>query len=213
MAQKSNQRKFAKSADESFRIPSVCRDFPFLLDDSTVRLKAAFIMKALYSLAVVMLLAIGPIASAQPSVQSVSGSPSSAVTKEAVNYVVKVEWKNTDGTTSSLQVTTTEGSFELDTIQKSTVKINNSEIPTTLKLVGTLIAINAQKGRLKLFLGRTIPYVTSTINNGSAMGMASSYSQMSGGLDSAFVVSFGKPLVIQMDDSGKVSVLVTREED
>lgn len=170
-------------------------------------------MKALYSLAVVMLLAIGPIASAQPSVQSVSGSPSSAVTKEAVNYVVKVEWKNTDGTTSSLQVTTTEGSFELDTIQKSTVKINNSEIPTTLKLVGTLIAINAQKGRLKLFLGRTIPYVTSTINNGSAMGMASSYSQMSGGLDSAFVVSFGKPLVIQMDDSGKVSVLVTREED
>ena len=80
-------------------------------------------------------------------------------------------------------------------------------------LSGTLTAINAQKGRLQLFLGRTVPYVTSTINNGSAMGMASTYSQMSVGLNSTFVVTFGEPLVIQVDDSGKVSILVARAEN
>ena len=160
-----------------------------------------------------MLLAVGSVALAQPSVQPAPGSPSPAVTKEAVNYVVKVEWKTADGTASSLQVTTTEGSFELDTFRKSTVKINNSEIPTMLKLSGTLTTINAQKGRLKLFLGHTVPYVTSTFNGGSTTGTASSYSQMSGGLDSTFVVTFGKPMVIQVDDNEKVSILVTREEN
>ena len=176
-------------------------------------MKAAFIMKIPRLFAVAVLLAVGLIVSAQPSIQPVPGSPSPAVIKEAVNYVIKVEWKTAEGTASSLQVTTTEGSFELDTLQKSTVKINNSEIPTTLKLSGTLTAINAQKGRLKLFLGRTVPYVTSTINNGSAMGMASTYSQMSVGLNSTFVVTFGEPLVIQVDDSGKVSILVARAEN
>jgi hypothetical protein len=58
-----------------------------------------------------------------------------------------------------------------------------------------------------------VPNVTGTFNNGSAMGASSSYSQMSVGLDSAFVVTFGKPLVIQVDDSGEVTVLVTREEN
>jgi hypothetical protein len=33
------------------------------------------------------------------------------------------------------------------------------------------------------------------------------------GLDSAFVVTFGRPLVIQVDDSEEVSVLVIREDN
>jgi hypothetical protein len=130
-------------------------------------------------------------------------------TNAPVNYVIKVVTKDAKGDTSSLQVTTIEGSFELDTLQKNSVKINNTDIPTTLKMSGTLTTINEQKGRLKLFLGRTVPYVTSSFNNGAS----SSYSQLSVGLDSAFVVTFGKPLVIQEDDSGEVSVLVTREKD
>ena len=136
-----------------------------------------------------------------------------ADTNLPVNYVIKVQSKDAKGNASSLQITTIDGPFELDTLQKNTVKINNSEIPTTLKMSGTLTTINAQKGRLKLFLGRTVPYVTGTFNNGSAMGASSSYSQMSVGLDSAFVVTFGKPLVIQVDDNGEVTVLVTREEN
>ena len=36
---------------------------------------------------------------------------------------------------------------------------------------------------------------------------------MSVGLDSSFVVTYGKPLLVQLDDSGEVSVLVTREKD
>jgi hypothetical protein len=134
-------------------------------------------------------------------------------TNASVNYVIKVLMKSAKGDTSSLQVTTVDGSFELDTLldtpRKNSVKINNADIPTTLKLSGTLTIINGQKGRLKFFLGRTVPYVTSTFNNGSS----SSYSQLSVGLASTFVVTFGRPLVIQVDDSGEVSVLVIREEN
>jgi hypothetical protein len=145
--------------------------------------------------------------------QIVNSSASSADTNAPVNYVIKVQAKDGKGNISSLQVTTVAGSFELDTLQKASVKINNADIPTTLKMSGTLTPMNEQKGLLKLFLGRTVPYVTSTINNGSAMGASSTYSQMSVGLNSAFVVTFGKPLVVQVDDSGEVSVLVTREEN
>jgi len=130
-------------------------------------------------------------------------------TNEPVNYVIKVSWKEPNGEVNSLQLTTLEGTFQLDTLQKKTTKINDSDIPSTLKLTGGLTVINEQKGRLKLFLGRTVPYVTSTMGNNSGRNV-SSYSQMSVGLDSAFVVTFGKPLVIQVDDNGEVSVLVTR---
>jgi hypothetical protein len=130
-------------------------------------------------------------------------------TNAPVNYVIKVLMKDTKGEVSSLQVTTVDGTFELDTLQKNSVKINNNDIPSTLKLSGTLTTIDEKKGRLTLYLGRTVPYVTSSFNNGAS----SSYSQISVGLSSAFVVTFGKPLVIQVDDNGEVSVLVTREKD
>lgn len=132
-------------------------------------------------------------------------------TNEPVNYVVKVSWKEAKGEANSLQVTTMEGQFQLDTLQKKTTKINDSDIPSTLKLSGALTVINEKKGRLNLFLGRTVPYVTGSTANNSGRSM-SSYSQMSVGLNSNFVVTFGKPLVIQVDDNGEVTVLVTREE-
>src|SRR5271154_191896 len=122
-------------------------------------------------------------------------------TNAPANYVIKVLMKDAKGSDSSLQVTTIDGPFELDTLQKNSVKINNTDIPATLKMSGELTTINEHKGRLKLFLGRTVPYVTGSFNN----GMSSSYSQLSVGLDSTFVVTFGNPLVIQVDDSGEVS--------
>jgi hypothetical protein len=142
--------------------------------------------------------------------QTPPSSAAPADTNAPVNYVIKVQAKDAKGNVNTLQVTTVAGSFELDTIQKASVKINNADIPTTLRMTGTLTPMDEQKGLLKLFLGRTVPYVTSTINNGSVMGASSSYSQMSVGLNSTFVVAFGKPLVIQVDDSGEVTVLVTR---
>jgi hypothetical protein len=145
--------------------------------------------------------------------QSANSFASPADTNSPVNFVIKVDAKDGKGNISSLQVTTVAGSFELDTLQKASVKINNADIPTTLKMSGTLTPMNEQKGLLKLFLGRTVPYVTSTINTGSTVGASSTYSQISVGLNSVFVVTFGRPLVVQVDDSGEVSVLVTREEN
>jgi hypothetical protein len=173
-------------------------------------------MKALHFLAIAVLSVV--VCQAQPSFTPQRFGPPPGLpsvsspladTNPPANYVIKVLMKDAKGNASSLQVTTIAGSFELDTLQKNSVKINNTDIPTTLKLSGELTKINEQKGRLKLFLGRTVPYVTSSFNNGAS----SSYSQLSVGLDSAFVVTFGKPLLVQVDDNGEVSVLVTREED
>ena len=137
--------------------------------------------------------------------------PAVAPAKDPVNYLIRVEWKEPKADPKSLEVLTTEGRFELDTIRKNSVKINNNDVPVTLKFSGTLTAINDEKGRLQLFLGRTVPYVTGT--SGDGPNARSSYSQMSVGLESTFVVTFGKPVVIQTDENGEISVLVKRIED
>jgi hypothetical protein len=131
-----------------------------------------------------------------------------APAKEAVNYLIRVEWTDPKGGSQFLEVLTAEGRFDLNTIQKTSVKINNNDVPTTLKFSGTLTALNDAKGRLELYLGRTVPYVT-----GSGPGGASSYSQMSVGLNSTFMVKFAKPLVIQNDENGQISILVKRDEE
>ena len=131
--------------------------------------------------------------------------------KDPVNYVIRVEWKDAKRGTNALQVVTIPGSFELDTVSGA-VKINNSDVPTTVKLSGSLQELNPEKGRLQLFLGRTVPYVTSTYT-GSGGGNGSSYSQLSVGLNSNFAITFGKPLVIQTDDNGDVTLLVKRQAD
>ena len=129
--------------------------------------------------------------------------------KEPVNYVIRVEWKDAKRGTNALQIVTIEGSFQLDTVSGA-VKVNNADVPTTVKLSGSLAELSPEKGRLQLFLGRTVPYVTSSF---SGPGGGSSYSQLSVGLNSNFVVTFGKPLVIQADDNGEVTLLVKRMEE
>ncbi|HEV2437413.1 MAG TPA: hypothetical protein VG077_15585 [Verrucomicrobiae bacterium] len=141
------------------------------------------------------------------------GAPPAATVaaREPVNYLIRVEWKEPKGDPKFLEVLTTEGNFDLNTIQKTSVKINNNDVPVTLKFSGTLTDLNEAKGRLQLFLGRTVPYVTGTY--GSGAGTSSSYSQLSVGLQSTFIVTFGKLLVIQNDENGQISVLVKRMKD
>jgi hypothetical protein len=144
----------------------------------------------------------------RPAVPPPAMAPVAAPAKPPVNYLIRVEWREPKGDPKSLEVLTTEGRVQLDTLQKNSVKINNNDVPVTLRFNGTLNALNDEKGRLQLFLGRTVPYVT-----GSSSAGTSSYSQMSVGLDSTFIVTFGKPLVIQTDENGQITVLVKRVED
>lgn len=210
-----SQKMAARASKSSSALPCAM----FMLDDLSRRAESAFIMK-IFQFLVVAMLSVA-VCQSQPSTVTfqqrlasiVDSSQPPADTNAPVNYVIKVLMKNSKGETSALQLTTVAGSFELDTLSTNTAKINGGDIPSTLKMSGTLTTINDQTGRLKLFLGRTVPYVTSTVNNGTSFGMASSYSQMSVGLESAFVVTFGKPLLIQADDNGQVTLLVTRGED
>jgi len=167
-------------------------------------------MKTLSLFAFTLFLAV--VSHAQP--MSPSRVPVTDAAKNPVNpvnYVIRVEWKEPKGDPKFLEVMTTEGGFQLDTIQKNSVKINNNDVPVTLKLTGTLTALDREKGKLQLYLGRTVPYVTGTFGNG--INTSSSYSQLSVGLQSTFIVKFGKPLTVQNDENGDISILVKRDED
>ncbi|MFZ0828010.1 MAG: hypothetical protein WAO02_11360 [Verrucomicrobiia bacterium] len=168
-------------------------------------------MKTLPLILVALLVAVASHAQPQlpPPQQPPGAPPAIASARSPVNYLVRVEWKEPKSDPKFLEILTTEGAFELNTIQKNSVKINNNDIPVTLKLSGTLNALNDEKGRLQLFLGRTVPYVT----GGSGFGSPnSSYSQMNVGLESTFLVQFGKPVIVQTDENGQISILVKRLE-
>ena len=145
-----------------------------------------------------------------PGAPSVA-SPPTMSTNEPANYVISVQWKDTKLGSSFVQMMTAEGPFNLDALEHSTMKINGPDIPTTLKLSGSLTLLGPEKGRLKLFIGRTVPYMTGA-SKGPGGTTSSSYQQLSVGMDSTFIVTFGKPLVIQGDENGQISILVKRDE-
>src|SRR5262245_15719338 len=89
-------------------------------------------------------------------------APPPAPAKEPVNYLVRVQWKDAKGSNTYVQVLTTEGSFNLNTVLPDRVKIGSSDVPQTTTFKGDLRVINPEKGTVNLFLGRTVPYVTST---------------------------------------------------
>ena len=161
-------------------------------------------MKRIHLLLVVLFAAV--VCQAQPS----SSDPKNSL-PDMSNYNIHVDWTDDQGHSNSIDVLTAAGQFELDTVQKERVKIDNYDVPQTTKFQGNLTVFSEQKGRLKIFLGRTIPYVTSKFGGGPNAG--SSYSQLSVGLDSMFNVTFGKPLVIQTDADGPITVLVSRVEN
>jgi hypothetical protein len=171
-----------------------------------MKLKPITAMKTFPLILIALLVAV--VCHAQP--QPGAPAPAVAPAKNPVNYLIRVEWKEPKSDPKFLEVLTTEGHFELDTIQKNSVRINNNDVPVTLKLTGTLSALSDEKGRLQLFLGRTVPYVTGNVGFGPSA--ASSYSQMSVGLESTFMVQFGKPVIIQTDENGQISILVKRFE-
>ena len=158
---------------------------------------------------ILVALSLAVAVQAQPRIPMPAGAPAvQPPPKPPVNYLIHIEWKEPKGEAKTLEVLTTEGNFSLDGLQKNSVKINGNDVPVTFRCNGALSELSEEKGRLQLFLGRTVPYVTST-----APGGLSSYSQMSVGLQSTFVVTFGKPAVIQSDENGQITVLVKRLAD
>jgi len=124
------------------------------------------------------------------------------------NYVLHVDWTSQRGGTNSLQILTSEGNFRLDGSQPNTVKVGDSEIAVSMNLSGDLRPLDSQHARVQFFLGRNVPYVT---HSGGAPG-STSIQQRQEGLNSTFLVAFGKRILIQKDGNGEVSVLVERVE-
>jgi len=159
-------------------------------------------------------LALAVLAQAQPipAPGSPGGPPPAAgvAATDTANYLIRVEWTDPKGEAKFLELLTAAGNFELDTIQKTSVKINNNDVPTTLKFSGSIKLLESDRGRLQLFLGRTVPYVTGTSGGTTPV---SSYSHMNVGLESTFIVKFDKPQTVQNDENGQITVLVKRLTD
>ena len=172
-------------------------------------------MKALHFLIVATLWVVVCQAEPPPALPPAGAprvaSPPTTSTNEPANNVISVQWKDTKMGNIFVQMMTAEGPFNLDALEHSTMKINGPDIPTTFKLSGNLTLLGPEKGRLKLFIGRTVPYMTGA-SKGPGGTTPSSYQQLSVGLDSTFIVTFGKPLVIQGDENGQISILVKRDE-
>lgn len=149
-----------------------------------------------------------------PPMRRLPGSPPPGppLDAESANYQIRVQWKDADGGSNLLQIVTAEGGFKVNTAQLGKVKINNSDMPITLNLNGDLELLSADKARLKIFLGRTLPYVTGTTMAPGAGGFvpSSTFQQLQLGLDSTVVVTFGKPLVIQSDEREEITLTVKR---
>ena len=48
------------------------------------------------------------------------------------NYAIQIQWKTSKSETNFLRLLTTDGLFNLDTVQTNRVKVNNNEIPASL---------------------------------------------------------------------------------
>ena len=170
-----------------------------------------YIMKLIRLVLIGALLTLASGVQSQPAPMPLGVPPPMVAPKPPqppVNYLLHIEWQAPKEELKSLELLTAEGNFELNGLQKNPVKINNNDVPATIKVNGDITALNNEKARLRLFLGRTVPYVTGNGPNGFA-----SYSQMSVGLSSTFNVTFGKPVVIQSDENGTITVLVKRLTD
>jgi len=177
-------------------------------------------MKATHLLALVMLSSTPTFAQPQPAalppqppraLRAVGeAAPAPAPEKDFSNYLVTVNWSDAKAGTNFLQVLTAQGSFTLDAIQTS-VRIGNNDVPTTVSFNGSLTEINERKVKVTLFLGRTIPYVTSTY--GGPAGQNQSYQQLRVGFNSTLSVTLGKPVIVQSDQSGEVTLSVKRQEN
>ena len=138
--------------------------------------------------------------------------PMAAVASEDnFNYAIDIQWKTSKSETNFLRLVTTDGAFTLDTVQTNRVKVNNNDVPVSLHCSGMLRVTSYEKARLNLALNRNVPYVTGVNIGGGVTG--STYQQLQAGLNSTYVVTFGKPLVIQSDGNEEITLLVTRLEE
>jgi len=149
-----------------------------------------------------------PVYPSPPSPSTPTAAP--AFTNTA-NYAIQIQWKTSKSETNFLRMLTSDGLFNLDIVQTNRVKLNNHELPVSLRCSGMLLVTSPEKARLNLALGRTVPYVTGVNVGGGAT--SSTYQQLQAGLNATYVVTFGKAMVIQSDGNEEVTLLVTKLED
>lgn len=128
----------------------------------------------------------------------------------AADYTVVVTWKTKDGDTDQfLQVMTTEGGFQVNTVLPHLAMVAGAHTPESeVSFHGELKAVASNRAKLSADLSRSVPAVEAYAGSSRVAG----YQMHQESLSSTLIVTFGKPVVIQRDGNGEISVLVTRDE-
>lgn len=122
------------------------------------------------------------------------------MSSNTVNYLLALELDPVKGEPRQWKYVTTEGDLAISSLSKEGVRMDDHEIPVSVSFDATIQALTEEKCRVKLFLGRSVPYVTGR----------STVQQVQVGFSGTVVLESGKPLVVQDDDSQRVTVTLTR---
>jgi hypothetical protein len=162
----------------------------------------------------VLFVLVGISAGAQPQLpgrslrgppgMSAPGSPMLELTNAPSNYLVRVEWRDTNSPSGAIEVLTGEGQVQVSSSLPGSVA--GEPAPSTpVTLNATLKVLNPEQGQLQLFLGRSVS------ESVGGPGQTRTVQQRQEGLTATFFVTFGKPVVARKDANGEISVLVKKQ--
>jgi len=124
------------------------------------------------------------------------------------NYRIKVNCF-TGGKLSSISLVTADQKFSYQGLGKGAV-IDGNALPTTITFEGELSKETDDSIFLEYFLGRTMPYPT-TSHHGSSTGTSfSTIQQLQVGIKNGATFQFGKPLKVVKSSGEKISITISK---
>lgn len=136
-----------------------------------------------------------------------SGEP---VVEGVVNYRITLEIKEPGLEARVWKYVATDGDLEINSLMRETVKIDADQLPRVVTLNATLRTVSEDTCRVKLLVGRTVPFVTGVSGSAGAATTRSQIQQVQVGFSGTVLLDMGKPLVVQDDDSQRMTVTLER---
>ena len=126
-----------------------------------------------------------------------------------VNYRLRLEIKEGKEALIEISVVSSQGKIRAQMMNPKRTLIDDREVPSTMDFTASLSPLEGDRCQVTLFLGRSIPYVTSRSTGPEGKGV-SQYQQMQVGLDTTVILKVGKPLVIESDPTQQVQLTLEK---
>jgi hypothetical protein len=138
------------------------------------------------------------------------GEPGEALVEGTVNYRITLEIKEPGSEPRVWKYVATDGDLEINSLMRETVKIDNYELPRTVTFSATLRTVSEDTCRVKLLIGRTVPFVSGSSGSAGGATTRTQIQQFQVGFSGTVLLEVGKPLMVQDDDSQRMTVRLDR---